>query len=164
MRKAGSSMQLTRAADYAIRALIHMAGLPSGERVMLPVLASVTGAPETFLSKVLQSLCRAGMLTSHRGQAGGFEIQKKGRRATLSSVIATVDSPIQLNICLATGATCDRKRSCPAHPVWVKAQAAMLEVLDAQTIAELAGQSAGPQDERDRLPAPKPRTVALTGA
>ena len=138
MKKSGSPMQPTRAADYAIRALIQLATLPAGNRVMLPELAAATAAPETFLSKILQSLCRAGMVTSHRGKLGGFEILLKGRRATLSSVIAAVDSPIGLNACLVSGDSCDRKDDCPAHRVWARAQAAMLQALDEKTIADLA--------------------------
>ena len=141
MGKSGSSMQMTRAADHAIRALVHLAGLPSGERVMLPALARITGAPDSFLSKVMQALCRAGLVASRRGQSGGFEILQRGRDATISSVVAAVDSPIRLNLCLLPGRSCDRKEECPVRPVWARAQAAMLRVLDARTIADFATQS-----------------------
>ena len=105
---------------------------------MLPDLARSTGAPEAFLSKVLQALCGAGFVASHRGQTGGFEIRQKGRDAKISEVIAAVDSPIRLNTCLPPGGSCYRREDCPVHPVWARAQAAMLQVLDAQTIADLA--------------------------
>jgi len=74
MKRTNSSMQLTRAADYAVRVMIHLATLPAHERASLPALAEATGAPESFLSKVLQALSRARLITSLRGQAGGFEI------------------------------------------------------------------------------------------
>ena len=153
MKKSGSSMQPTRAADYAIRALIHMAALPAGNRVMLPELAAATAAPETFLSKVLQALCRAGMVFSRRGKSGGFEILPKGRQATLSSVIAAVDSPIRLNACLVSGDSCDRKDECPAHRVWVKAQSAMLQALDEKTVADLAADVLSSNGKGNRNPA-----------
>ena len=60
MGQSGSTMQLTRAADYAVRVMIHLATLPAQERTLLPALATATGAPKSFLSKVLQALCRAG--------------------------------------------------------------------------------------------------------
>jgi Rrf2 family protein len=145
MGKSGSSMQMTRAADYAIRALIHLAGLPLGQRVMLPDLARAIGAPDSFLSKVMQALCRAGLVASRRGQSGGFEILKRGRNATISSVVAAVDSPMRLNICLLPGRSCERKENCPVRPVWARAQAAMLQVLDARTIADFALLNCGHQ-------------------
>jgi len=64
----GSSMQLTRAADYAVRVTIHLATLPENARALLPALAEATGAPASFLSKVLQDkwadspFCRAAEL------------------------------------------------------------------------------------------------------
>jgi len=139
-RNAGrnSSMQLTRAADYALRAMIHLASLPAAERALLPQMARAIGAPESFLSKVLQSLCRAGLAASHRGQSGGFEILPAGRTATVAAVILSIEGPIALNVCIDPELSCSRKSFCPAHPVWVAAQRAMLAVLNAKTIAGLA--------------------------
>lgn len=145
MARSGSSMQLTRAADYAVRVMIHLATLPAGERALLPTLARATGTPESFLSKVLQALCRAKLIASRRGQAGGFEILTAGREASMRAVIEAIDGPIRLNVCLFSGASCSRKLHCPAHPVWTSAQEAMMAVLDASNIAALAIQAAGPQ-------------------
>jgi Rrf2 family protein len=138
-------MQLTRAADYGIRVMIHMATLPAHERALLPALARATSAPQSFLSKVLQALCRAGFIVSRRGQAGGFEILPSGRKASIRSVIEAIEGPISLNLCLVSGASCKRKSFCPAHPVWASAQEAMMGVLNAAIIADLALQDATPQ-------------------
>ena len=138
MENAGHSMQLTRAADYAIRVMIHMAGLPDKTRTLLPELAQVTGAPESFLSKILQSLRRSGFIASQRGSAGGFEILPAGRTATICSVIEAIEGPIRLNICVMRDDLCSRQGHCPAHPLWVKAQGAVINILNAETIVNLA--------------------------
>lgn len=138
MKKPNSSMQLTRAADYAIRVMIHLAKLPACERGLLPRLARATGAPQSFLSKVLQALTRAGLITSRRGQAGGFEISPLGRLASMQDVIEAIDGPICLNVCLGCEQGCARAAWCPAHPVWEDAQRAMLAVLSGTRIEELA--------------------------
>ncbi len=100
MEKSSSTMQLTRAADYGIRVMIHLATLPARERALLPALARATIAPQSFLSKVLQALCHAGFIASRRGQAGGFELLPAGRKASLSTVIEAIEGPINLNLCL----------------------------------------------------------------
>jgi len=141
MGRSGSTMQLTRAADYAVRVMIHLATLPDHERALLPALARATGTPESFLSKVLQALCRAGFIASRRGQSGGFEILPPGRRASIRAVIEAIEGPICLNLCLISGASCSRKPYCPAHPIWAKAQEAMLTVLNTATVADLALQA-----------------------
>jgi Rrf2 family protein len=137
-----SSMQLTRAADYGVRVMVHLANAPHDERLLLPALAEATHAPESFLSKVLQALTRGGLITSRRGQAGGFAISPRGMRANMREVIEAVDGPIRLNVCLAPGLSCERKHWCPAHPVWARAQRAMLDVLESATVAELAQEAA----------------------
>ena len=138
-------MQLTRAADYAVRVMIHLATLPAQERALLPALAKATGAPKSFLSKVLQALCRAGFIASRRGQAGGFEILAPGREASVRAVIEAIEGPISLNLCLSKGVSCNRKFHCPAHPVWEKAQEAMLDVLRSAKVAELADTAIAPR-------------------
>ncbi len=145
MGRPGSSMQLTRAADYAVRVMIHLATLPANERTLLPALARGTGTPESFLSKVLQALCRAGFIASRRGQSGGFEMLPAGRQASIREVIEAIDGPICLNVCLVSGASCSRKPYCPAHPIWVRAQEAMLGVLNTATVAGLALEAVAPR-------------------
>ena len=141
MKRPNSSMQLTRAADYAVRVMIHLSGSPGDERVALPELAEATDAPESFLSKVLQALSRAGLISSRRGQLGGFQISPHGRTASMLDVIEATDGPICLNVCLVSGRSCHRKAQCPAHPVWARAQAAMLEVLSGAMIGGLASEA-----------------------
>jgi Rrf2 family protein len=138
MKAATSSMQLTRAADYGVRVMIHLAGLGEVRRLSLRSLAESTGAPESFLSKVLQALTRGNLLVSQRGQSGGFALSALGREASMRDVIEAVDGPIYLNLCLNSGKLCERKTWCPAHPVWARAQQAMIDVLDAARIEDLA--------------------------
>lgn len=141
MPKCNSSMQLTRAADYGVRVMIHLAALPEDSRSLLPALATATGSPESFLSKVLQTLARAGYITSRRGKAGGFVILPRGRHASLYDVVQAIDGPIHLNVCLVNGASCDRSEICPAHPIWAQAQRAMFDVLTRASISDMARQT-----------------------
>lgn len=141
MKRPNSSMQLTRAADYGVRVMVHLKNLATEERALLPSLAEATGAPESFLSKVLQALARAKLIHSWRGPLGGFGISPGGRAASMRDVIEAIDGPIFLNVCLVSGKSCGRKAWCPAHPVWIEAQEAMLSVLSKALIADLAAQT-----------------------
>jgi Rrf2 family protein len=104
----------------------------------LPSLAEATGAPDSFLSKVLQGLTRSGMITSRRGPSGGFEISSLGRLTSMGDVVEAIDGPISLNVCLSQRRSCSRKGWCPAHPVWAKAQEALMGVLSSARIIDLA--------------------------
>jgi Rrf2 family protein len=134
-------MQLTRAADYAVRVMIHMAGLPPGTRTSRTDLATAAGCPDQFLSKVLQDLTRAGLVVSHRGNTGGFELAALHKGATVLEVVEAVEGPVRLNVCLAHDHACERQQWCPAHTMWVRAQEALVGVLRGTSIAELAKQT-----------------------
>lgn len=138
MRECNSSMQLTRAADYGVRVMIYLAGQPSGKRLSLPSLAEATSTPESFLSKVLQALTHGGLLTSQRGQTGGFEVSPRGWHSSMRDVIEAIDGSIHLNVCLDERHSCARAAWCPAHPVWQEAQRAMLDVLEKARVVDLA--------------------------
>src|ERR1044071_9612911 len=118
-------MQLTRAADYAVRVMIHLAGLPSGTRASRADLAEAAECPEQFLSKVLQNLTRAGLVISHRGNTGGFELPESHQAATMLQIVEAIEGPLRLNVCLGPEEPCPRRHACPAHCVSAEAQAAM---------------------------------------
>lgn len=157
-RTYNSSMQLTRAADYSVRVMVYLASRPEKERALLPDLARAADAPQSFLSKVLQCLAHAGLISSRRGKAGGFSILPSGREATMREVIEAIDGPICLNVCLTGGKDCERKNWCPAHPVWARAQRAMLDVLMSVTVSTLAQKIPGAE-----VPADFPIAVSHSG-
>ena len=134
-------MQLTRAADYAVRVMVHLAGLKPGVRASRAELAEAAGCPEQFLAKVMQTLTRAQLVTSHRGNTGGFELPEAHRRASLLDVVEAVEGPIHLNLCVDSAYGCERKSWCPAHRVWVEAQVAMTGVLRNARLEDLARQA-----------------------
>ena len=133
-------MQVTRAADYAVRVMVHLATLPPGQRSTRDELAASGEVPEHFLSKILQTLSRSGLITSYRGSSGGFSLAKAPESVTLLDVIEAVDGPIQLNVCVASGLSCCRKTWCSVHYVWTDAQTALTAVLRGATLARLAGE------------------------
>jgi Rrf2 family protein len=130
-------MQLTRAADYAVRVMIHLASQPEGAVVSKTVLAKAAEAPESFLSKILQALARAGLIQPRRGVSGGFSLLSRGAEASLLDVVECIDGPVALNVCLTSGASCHRQPECAAHQIWLRAQSAMLSVLREARIVEM---------------------------
>jgi Rrf2 family protein len=134
-------MQITRATDYAVRIMIYLAALQSETRVAAPELARGIEAPESFVSKILQQLVQRGMVTSHRGAGGGFQLAVRPETISLLDIVEMVEGPLQINLCLPGEATCDRKSWCGAHPIWSEAQNALKSVLASASIARLAKDS-----------------------
>jgi Rrf2 family protein len=134
-------MQITRATDYAVRVTIYLATVPISERVHGPALARAIDAPESFVSKVLQHLVQAGLVTSQRGMRGGFQLGRRAAEISLLEVVEAIEGPTQLNLCIPQGPNCDRKEWCGAHSVWVEAQDALVQVLGKASVASLARDS-----------------------
>ncbi len=131
-------MQINRATDYAVRAMVQLATLPPGSKAQLVVLERDTGVRGSFLSKVLQRLVHAGLVTSHRGNGGGFCLRAESNNTTLLEVIEVMEGPTHLNQCLISGLSCERKPWCGIHPVWERAQDALRDVLASVSIGQLA--------------------------
>jgi Rrf2 family protein len=134
-------MQVTRATDYAVRIMVELASLPPGDKVQLNELIESTGVRGSFLSKVVQRLVHAGMVSSHRGTRGGFSLRVSGEEVTLLDVIEAIEGPTQMNLCLGSGPGCERKSWCGVHPIWKKAQSAFVQELCSVSIAHLAVES-----------------------
>lgn len=131
-------MQLTRAADYAVRVMLHLASQPEGAVVSRSTLAHAADVPESFLSKILQAMARAGLIQARRGVVGGFTLLPKGAAASMLDVVESIDGPVTLNLCLSHSGACRQEAGCAARQVWVQAQSAMVAVLRKARITEMA--------------------------
>jgi Rrf2 family protein len=140
-------MQLTRAADYGVRAMIQLGSENPGTRASLSELARAAEVSPAFLSKVLQRLVKAGFIASRRGKRGGFEMLERGRNASLLEILDALDGLPALNLCLLEG-SCHRSPWCPAHPVWKEAQDRMREVLGSTSLVQLVAENRNGKETR----------------
>ena len=129
-------MQLTRAADYAVR-VVPIWPPAYGNGGLEGRSGEGLDAPESFVAKILQALTRAGLVEARRGVDGGFLLLERGVQASLLDVVESIDGPISLNVCLNAEVSCARASGCSAHQVWRQAQEAMLAVLREAKIAQM---------------------------
>ena len=80
-------------AEYALRAIVYLAS-KQGEPQTNQQIAEITKVPSAYLSKVLQALGRAGLLTSQRGLGGGYRLTRDMDEITMLDVVNSVD-PVQ---------------------------------------------------------------------
>jgi Rrf2 family transcriptional regulator, nitric oxide-sensitive transcriptional repressor len=83
---------ISQTAEYALRAIVFLAD--QGEARTTQEIAAKTLVPPSYLSKVMQSLSRAGVVRSQRGLHGGFTMAKAPDELSVWDVIDAVD-PIQ---------------------------------------------------------------------
>jgi len=131
-------MILSRTSQYAIQALIFVATRPRGEPVLNRTMAEYLRVPPAYLAKILQQLCRAGLLHSARGRQGGFFLEAGGEKTDLMSVIALVEGAGFVEDCVLGLKVCEDRTACPLHFRWRPIKDRIVAILKEQTLESLA--------------------------
>lgn len=122
-------MQITRQADYAVRAVLYLANLGADRRAATSQIAQEQHIPPSFLAKIVSQLSVAGLLQTSRGARGGVSLARTPDQISLLEVVEAIDGPILLNECVASHGACVFGEDCPMRPVWCDAQAELVERL-----------------------------------
>lgn len=145
-------MIITRATEYAIRAVLYMACQPPGEIVLKKDICRAQEITPAFLTKILQPLIKAGIVGSQRGVGGGFFLAKPAAEITLYDVVKTQEGPLYLNQCLIKEGNCGREFFCPVHGAWKEIRSEFMETLSRYDFAALASR-------QGEMPEPPPTTA-----
>jgi Rrf2 family protein len=132
-------MQLTRSADYAVRAMLDIADQTESDegRARTHMVAQRQDIPPALLAKLVPLLVRAGLLDSQRGARGGLSLARPTTEISMLEIVEAIEGPIAVNRCTATPLQCDRIDRCAIHPVWQKAQDYLVDLLQTTTLADL---------------------------
>ena len=131
-------MQITRQADYAVRAMVYLAQLGPDQRAATGQIARDKSIPPSFLAKIVSQLSVAGLLQTSRGARGGVSLAKPAEAISLLDVVEAIDGPILLNDCVGESSNCDYNDDCPLKPVWCDTQKMLLEQLSKANFAQFA--------------------------
>lgn len=129
-------MQITRQADYAVRAILHLAR-QGDQRVPTNIIASEQHIPPSFLAKIVSQLSIAGLLHTSRGARGGVTLARDPGEITLLEVVEAIDGPIQLNECVGENGSCTFDESCPLHSVWQSAHEELVKRLKGTNFSDI---------------------------
>ena len=137
-------MQITRQADYAVRAVLHLARLGGSERAATSAVAEEQHIPPSFLAKIISQLSIAGLLHTSRGARGGVTLARPAKDITLLEVVEAIDGPIQINECVGEEGNCDFHEECPLRPVWCDVQDLLVKRLRSTNFQQLLEHSRVP--------------------
>lgn len=130
-------MQITRQADYAVRAVLYLAEMGPDHRAPTSQIADEKQIPPSFLAKIVSQLSVAGLLQTSRGARGGVTLAKPASEISLLDVVEAIDGPIMLNECVGDHSACSFGSSCAMKPVWCDAQKELVNRLDQTKFAHL---------------------------
>ena len=130
-------MQITRQADYAVRAVSYLAKQGPNQRSATSTVAKEMKIPPSFLAKIISQLSIAGLLHTSRGARGGVTLAREPGKISMLDVVEAIDGPIMLNECVGDPANCDFSDDCLVHPVWAEAQKSLVKQLSESTFDKL---------------------------
>ena len=130
-------MQITRAGEYGVLGLLHLARQGGGRMVMIDEVSREEKIPKSFLAKIFQSLVRAGLIRSYRGAGGGFALVKKPEEITVLEVIEAIEGKIAFQRCLQEVPDCEHMEGCALCGLFEQAQDRVKEVFARTSLADL---------------------------
>lgn len=87
-------MRLSRKSEYALLALIDLAGHYGRDPVKIMEVSKRNDIPKKYLEQIFLQLKGAGYVRSIRGSSGGYELAKSPEEITLAEVIRLIDGPL----------------------------------------------------------------------
>ncbi len=126
---------ISQTVEYALRAMVRLAELPSGQTLNSETLAMLTQAPAGYLSKVLRDLVVGGLVISQRGPSGGFSLARPPGQITMLDVVNAVDEIPRIRKCPLGNPA--HIKLCPLHARIDRALDLVEREFGATTLAEV---------------------------
>ena len=146
-------LRLSKKADYALMAMKHLALRSDRGSSSAREIAEQYDIPIELMAKVLQRLVRGGLLASHQGTHGGYQLARVPAQISVADVIQAIDGPVTVTACTTDDGRCDQYAKCNVRdPLW-RVRERILTALGECTIAELASEPP--------TPAPAPTRAAV---
>lgn len=132
---------LTKKGKYGLKALVHLAGLPTGQLAFVNDIAVKNNIPKKFLDAILGELRNAGFVQSRKGKDGGYRLARLPSEIKVGHVIRVLDGPLAPIPCASRTQyqpceDCD-EATCQVRHMMLEVRQAIAEVLDNRSLAEM---------------------------
>ena len=146
-------LRLSKKADYALIAMKHLTVHSDRGAASAREIAEQYDIPIELMAKVLQRLVRRGLLASHQGTRGGYQLARMPTQISVADVIQAIEGPVTVTACSTDEGPCEQFSKCNVRDPLYRVRERILAALGECTIAELAADPL--------LPAPAARTAVL---
>jgi Rrf2 family protein len=128
---------LSRGGQYAIRAMLHLASLGTGETARQADIAHSTNIPLPYLSKILASLARSGLVSARRGPWGGVRLRVAPEALIIRDILLAIEGTDNDHDCILGYAKCNLESPCPLHVAWVPIRDRIESEIHSKSLADL---------------------------
>jgi Rrf2 family protein len=134
---------LRRNTDYALRAMVNLAGHYGNEPLSTRTIATAEDIPYQLACKIMQKLHNAGLVKSCMGPQGGFRLSRKPSKISLLELIEVIQGPLSLNRCVLSVDVCPRHPECVVSTKLHELQQHIEHYLAGITLAKLLQANSG---------------------
>jgi Rrf2 family protein len=132
-------LRFTKRADYGLMAIHYIAVHEDHGAVSAKRISDEFHIPAELLAKILQRLAKKKLITSTNGPKGGYVLARRPIEITVAQVVRALEGPINIVECLEEDSDCPQMARCNLRRPVQKIQAAISQMLDTMTLAELVG-------------------------
>jgi len=135
-------LELTKRGDYAVRAMLALAGDGDG---LLSVrrIAAEMAIPPRFLPQVMGDLVRAGLVEGVPGRGGGYRLSCPAADISLLTIVEAIEGDSRRTSCVLRGGPCRGEGACAVHAAFIAAEEGMIAAFAGMMLAEVAGADGG---------------------
>ena len=129
----------SKTCEYAIRATLFIALKSVDEsKVSIDAICENIEAPKPFTAKILQTLVNSNVVSSKKGVKGGFYITEEQLKASLITIVYSVDGKDIFTKCAIGLKHCAESHPCPIHSKFKVVREKLTTILTKATIGNMA--------------------------
>ena len=132
-------LRFTKRADYGLMAIHYIAIHDDLGAVSVKRIVEEFGIPQELLAKILQRLAKQGLIVSQNGPKGGYVLSRRATEISIGEVVRALEGPISIVSCLEDS-DCPQMERCSLRRPITKIQAAITQMLDTMSLAELTSE------------------------
>lgn len=130
-------MKISTKGRYAVLVMLDLALNNTGACIKVKDIATRQNISEKYLEQIIAMLNKAGFVNSVRGAQGGYRIAREPEYYTIGMILRLTEGSMAPVACLDEGNECEQCDTCETLEVWKDLYAAINNVIDNVTIADL---------------------------
>ena len=128
-------LKLSKKTDYAIILLTHLGG--SKIPVSAQEISTIYTLPYPMVANILKELVSSGLISSARGQRGGYMLARSAEKIKLSEIIEATDNVFKLVECCNDDYTCKIHQQCPTRNPLIGLHTKIKQFFDETTLSSI---------------------------
>ena len=130
-------MKISTKGRYALRLMLDLSINHTGSYIPLKTIAQRQHISDKYLEQIIHLLSKNGLVQSARGAMGGYRLARTPEQYNVGEILRTVEGSLAPVSCLDCATPCDKIDSCITIGLYKKIQAAIDEVVDHTTLADM---------------------------